>query len=244
MTTSLLVTEFLYKVQIALSALISAMLLAPSTSSQMPVENDTFEKTARTEYVTNPAETLANDVYNLAANPVGNKERGEKFNKWFWDMVGCADDDGSFNAKKLNGAPIGFDLPNKDYKQLAADIICTFDKNGDNRVDWREYHEKSDALVNQKAGRTLSLSEKDAFNKDFFIPWFDGFGFDREPNDYSIDEVAASLYALDNLSCGGNGYIRGDILIEELGYVMDHGEPDANFELTRAKYYSENNIKL
>jgi len=243
MNTPLLITAFLYKMQTTLAALVSAMLLAPSTSAQMPVQKDIFEKSARTEYVTNPADSLSDNVYVLNEDlPVGNKERGEFFNNWFWAMFACADDNGEFQDSKLGNAPKFIKVPNKDYKQLAADIICTFDKNGDNKVDYSEYVNKSDALVNQKAGRTLSLSEKDAFHKNFFIPLFHGFGFDREPNDYSVDEVAATLYALDQYSSLGKGILSGEELIKELGYVLEHGKPDMCFQKSRVDYYDNNNL--
>ncbi|MBQ6516704.1 hypothetical protein IJI31_05945 [bacterium] len=235
-----------YKSNTGKAALISAMLLAPSTSSQMPVEKDTFEKSAKTEYVTNPSDTLADDVYDLAANPVGNKERGEFFNKWFWQMVACANEDGSFNADKMNGASLYFRFPEKDYKQLAADIICTFDKNGDNKIDYYEYAKKSEQLVNEKAGKTLSADVIGQFHSNFFAPWFNGFDYDREKNEYNINEVAATLYALDcfsSTSTSGKGYICGDKLLYELGYVMDNGKPDICFEKNRIRYYNEYVIK-
>lgn len=48
---------------IGIAVLISATLLAPSTSAQMPVQKDTFEKSVRPEYVINPVDTLGEDVY-------------------------------------------------------------------------------------------------------------------------------------------------------------------------------------
>lgn len=232
---------------IGIAVLISATLLAPSTSAQMPVQKDTFEKSVSTEYVTNPVDTLGDDVYVWNETEiVGNKERGEKFNKWFWQMLDCANPDGSFNAKKLNGASIYFEFPNKDYKQLATDIISTYDKNGDNKVDYYEYSTKSERLVNAQAGKTFSLEAMKQFENVYFLPWFKGFDYDRTPNFYSVDELAANLYAMDRLSSGtddGRGYIRGDRMLYELGVVMDKGIPDATFEKSRIDYYKKNVIK-
>lgn len=244
MTVILLITAFLYEVQTALATLISAMLLAPSTSAQMPVQKDTFEKSAKTEYVSNPVDTLGDDVYVLNETELtGNKERGEKFNKWFWQMVGCANEDGSFNAGKLNGAPICFDIPNKDYKQLATDILSTFDQNGDNKVNYTEYREKSEQLVNQQAGQKLPISVLDEFHKDFFWPWFHGFNYDKNRDLYSVDELAATLFAMDRISSGtndGRGYISGDKMLYELAYVLDNGIPDGSFQNSRDDYYIKN----
>jgi hypothetical protein len=53
------------------------------------------------------------------------------------------------------------------------------------------------------------------------------------------------LYALDDISGSsenGNGYIRGDRLLYELGVVMDKGRPDNCFQNSRIKYY-ENNVR-
>jgi Ca2+-binding EF-hand superfamily protein len=246
MTTSLLITAFFYKVQTALATLISAMLLAPSTSAQMPVQKDTFEKSAKTEYVSNPIDTLGDDVYVLNETElVGNKERGEKFNKWFWQMVGCANEDGSFDYDKLGNSPLYFKFPEKDYKQLATDIISTFDQNGDNKVNYGEYVEKSEQLVNQQAGKRLPISEMDEFRNDLFLPWFNGFDYDKNKDSYSVDELAATLYALDNISGtnkDGNGFIRGDRLLYELAYVLDKGRPDVAFQNSRVDYYVKNVI--
>jgi len=246
MTTSLLITAFFYKVQTALATLISAMLLAPSTSTQMPVQKDTFEKSDRFEYVTSPVDTFGDDVYVLNETELtGNKERGEKFNKWFWQMVGCANEDGSFNAGKLNGASIYFEFPDKDYKQLATDILSTFDQNGDNKVNYTEYREKSEQLVNQQAGQKLPISVLDEFHRDFFWPWFHGFDYDKKHDLYSVDELAATLFAMDRISSGtydGRGYIRGDKMLYELAYVMDKGRPDVTFQNSRVDYYVKNVI--
>ena len=229
------------------AALISAMLLAPSTSAQRPVQKDTFEKSDRFEYVTNPSDTLGDDVYVWNETElVGNKERGDQFNKWFWQMVFCANDDGSFNADRLNGASMYFRFPDKDYKQLATDIISTFDKDGNNKVDYAEYSSKSEQLVNAQVGKTLSVDVLNKFNDNFFYPWFKGFDFDRTPDFYSVDELAATLYALDDISgssVDGNGYIRGDKLLYELGVVMEKGRPDISFEESRIDYYNKNVIK-
>lgn len=164
---------------IGIAVLISATLLAPSTSAQMPVQKDTFEKSVRPEYVINPVDTLGEDVYVWNETElVGNKERGEKFNKWFWQMVGCADDDGNFDAKKLNGAPLCFEFPEKDYKQLAADIMSTFDKDGDDKVNYYEYSTKSEKLINAQAGQILPQNVLNEFNNDLLLPWFKGFDYD------------------------------------------------------------------
>lgn len=247
MTVILLITAFLYEVQTALATLISAMLLAPSTSAQMPVQKDTFEKSAKTEYVSNPVDTLGDDVYVLNETELtGNKERGEKFNKWFWYMVGCANEDGSFNYDKLGSESLYFRFPEKDYKQLATDIISTFDQNGDDKVNYGEYVEKSEQLVNQQAGRRLPISVMDEFRNDFFLPWFNGFDYDKNKDSYSVDELASTLYALDCFSCSssaGKGYIRGDKMLYELAYVMDKGSPDASFEISRVDYYKKYVIK-
>lgn len=244
MTTSLLVTAFLYKVQIALSALISAMLLAPSTSAQTPVQKDTFEKSDRFEYVTNPSDTLGDDVYVLSETElVGNKERGEQFNKWFWNMVFCANDDGSFNYDALGDKSLYFRFPEKDYKQLATDIISTFDKDGDNKVDRFEYTKKSEQLVNTEIGKNLSADQLAQFHSTFFGPWFWGFDYDNKTDFYSVDELAATLYAMDRISSGtydGRCYIRGDKMLYELGYVMDNGRPDYSFQDSRIDYYKNN----
>ena len=233
-----------HKGNIGKAALISAMLMTPNTASQMPtLENDTFERSPKTEYVTEPNDDIyADSVYVVNSAPVGNKERGEKFNKWFWDMLFCANDDGSFNANNLNGASFVFEIPNKDYKQLATDIVSTFDKNGDNKVNYDEYTKKSEELVNQKAGRKLNGDEMHGFYTDFFIPWFKGFNYDRNPDEYSVDEVAASLYALDQYSSFGKGALRGDKLLLELGYVMDNGSPDRSFQASRTEYYTNHNL--
>lgn len=229
------------------AALISAMMFAPSTSAQMQsLEKDTFERSPKIEYVTEPNDRFADDVFVLNAEPVGNKERGEKFNKWFWQMVACANDDGSFNVDKMNGASLYFRFPEKDYKQLAADIICTYDKNGDNKVDYYEYAKKSEQLINEKAGKPLSADVIGQFHSDFFAPWFNGFDYDREKEEYNINEVAATLYALDCFSSstsGGKGYLKGDNLLYELGYVMDNGKPDKCFQDSRIEYYNKYVIK-
>ena len=229
------------------AALISAMMMAPSTSSQMPAQKDTFEKSDRFEYVTNPSDTLGDDVYVWNETElVGNKERGDQFNKWFWQMLDCANPDGSFNADRLNGASMYFRFPDKDYKQLATDIISTFDKDGDNKVDYAEYSSKSEQLVNAQAGKTLPLETIKQFRDVYFLPWFKGFDYDRTPDFYSVDELAATLYALDCFSSSsydGKGYIRGDKMLYELGVVMDKGSPDAPFEKSRIDYYNKNAIK-
>lgn len=233
----------LFLTMIIKAALLSAMMMVPNTASQMPtLEKDTFERSPKTEYVTEPNDNYIDSVYVLNNEPVGNKERGEKFNKWFWDMIACANDDGSFNAQNLNGASIDFEIKNKDYKQLAADIVSTFDKNGDNKVNYSEYTKKSEELVNQKAGRNLNYYEMREYYDNFFRPWFNSFDYDRNYDEYNIDEVAATLYALDKSSSGGNGYIRGDKLLQELGYVMDNGRPDVKFQNNRTTYYINNKI--
>lgn len=164
---------------IGIAVLISATLLAPSTSAQIPVQKDTFEKSVRPEYVINPVDTLGEDVYVWNETElVGNKERGEKFNKWFWQMVGCSDEDGNFDAKKINGASIYFEFPDKDYKQLAADIMSTFDKDGDEKVNYYEYSTKSEKLINAQAGQTLPQNVLNEFNNDLLLPWFKGFDYD------------------------------------------------------------------
>ena len=231
---------------IGIAVLISATLLAPSTSAQMPVQKDTFEKAVSTEYVTNPVDTLGEDVYVWNETEiVGNKEKGEKFNKWFWQMVGCADDDGNFDAKKLNGASIYFEFPDKDYKQLAADIMSTFDENGDNKVNYYEYATKSVNLVNAQARQILPQSVMNEFKRDLFIPLFNGFDYDDNKNEYDVNELAATLYALDcysSSSSGGKGYICGHNLLRELNYVIDNGRPDISFRKSRIEYY-ENNVR-
>lgn len=240
MTTTLLVLAFFCKVRIALAALISAMMLAPSTSAQTSnIERDTFEYSPKTEYVTNPADTLADDVYDLAANPVGNKEKGEFFNKWFWAMVGCVDENGKFQDSRLNGAPKYIKVPNMDYRQLAADIMCTFDENGDNKIDYTEYANKSEQLMNKKAGRTLPPDVLLNFHREFFSPLFDGFDYDRNLKEYNIDEIAATLYALDRYSSSGQGILSGEKLMNEVNYVIENGKPDKSFRWSRAIYYDE-----
>ena len=246
MNTPLLITAFLYKMQTTLAALVSAMLLAPSTSAQMPVQKDIFEKSARTEYVTNPADSLSDNVYVLNEDlPVGNKERGEFFNNWFWAMFACADDNGEFQDSKLGNAPKFIKVPNKDYKQLAADIISTFDQNGDYKVNIHEYGQKSRNLVEQKVGQALSTDLTNQFYDNYFIPWFKGFDYDGKKDVYNVNELAATLYALDRFSSStsaGKGYIRGDKLLFELGYVMDNGYVDECFERGRTDYYINNNL--
>lgn len=223
------------------AALISAMLLVPSTSAQMPVQKDTFEKSVRTEYVTNPADTLADDVYVLTEDvPVGNKERGEFFNRWFWSMVACADDNGEFQDSKLGNAPKFIKVPNGDHRQLAADIICTFDENGDNKVSYGEYVEKSVSLLEQKSGKKIMLKESEELQKTFLLPLFDGFDYDRNKKEYTLDEVAATIYALDQYSSLGKGILSGETLLEELNYVFEKGRPDFTFEHNRAEYYKNN----
>lgn len=244
MTTFLLITTFLYKVQTALAALISAMLLAPSTSTQMPVQKDTFEKSDRFEYVTSPVDTLGDDVYVLDETElVGNKERGEHFNKWFWQMLDCANSDGSFNYDALGDASLYFRFPEKDYKQLATDIISTFDINEDNKIDFHEYVSKSEDLINAQAGKTLSREVMAQFHETYFLPWFKGFDYDDNKKEYNVDELAATLYAMDRISSGtydGRGFISGDQMLYELGYVMDNGRPDVSFEKSRIDYYNKN----
>lgn len=231
---------------IGIAVLISATLLAPSTSAQMPVQKDTFEKSVRPEYVINPVDTLGEDVYVWNETElVGNKERGEKFNKWFWQMVGCSDEDGNFDAKKINGASIYFEFPDKDYKQLAADIMSTFDKDGDEKVNYYEYSTKSEKLINAQAGQILPQNVLNEFNNDLLLPWFKGFDYDDNKREYDINELAATLYAMDRISSGtndGRGYIRGDRMLYELAYVIDNGRPDISFRKSRIEYY-ENNVR-
>jgi len=126
---------------------------------------------------------------------------------------------------------------------LETDIISTFDKDGDNKVDYHEYIRKSEVLVDAQVGKTLSVDVLNKFNETFFYPWFKGFDYDRTPDFYSVDELAATLYALDDISGSsenGNGYIRGDRLLYELGVVMDKGSPDVSFEKSRIDYYNKN----
>ena len=71
----------LFLTMIIKAALLSAMLMVPNTASQMPtLEKDTFERSPKTEYVTEP-NNYVDSVYVLNSEPVGNKERGEKFNR-------------------------------------------------------------------------------------------------------------------------------------------------------------------
>jgi len=231
-----------HKSNVGKAALISAMMMVPNTASQMPtLDKDTFERSPKTEYVTEPNNYI-DSVYVLNSEPVGNKDRGEFFNRWFWAMFACVDDNGEFQDSRLGNAPKYIKVPNKDYKQLAADIICTFDKNGDNKVNYKEYTEKSEELVNQKAGRNLSYFEMEKFYDNFFTPWFKGLNYDRNKDEYSVDEVAATLYALDQYSSGGDGILSGEKLIKELSYVMDNGYPDVNFQNNRTTYYINNKI--
>lgn len=160
-------------------------------------------------------------------------------------MVGCADDDGNFDAKKLNGAPLCFEFPEKDYKQLAADIMSTFDKDGDDKVNYYEYSTKSEKLINAQAGQILPQNVLNEFNNDLLLPWFKGFDYDDNKREYDVNELAATLYALDcysSSSSGGKGYICGDNLLRELNYVIDNGRPDISFEKNRIEYY-KNNIR-
>lgn len=222
------------------AALISAMMFAPSTAAQMQtLDHDTFERSPKMEYVTEPNDRFADDVFVVNAEPVGNKERGEFFNRWFWAMVVCVDDDGKFQDSKLGTAPKYIKVPNKDYRQLAADIICTFDKNGDNKVNYDEYIEKSKALLNQKAGKTLPPNVIDNFSREFFYPLFYGFDYDNNTKEYNIDEVAATIYALDGYSSSGKGILSGERLMNEVNYVLENGNPDECFDRSRINYYKE-----
>jgi len=236
-----------HKSNIGKAILVSAMMSAPQTAAQMQtLDKDMFEKSPKTEYVTEPNNDFVDSVYVVQDTQLkGNKERGEKFNKWFWDMVFCANKDGSFNAERLNGASLYFKFPEKDYQQLAADIISTFDQNGDYKVNIHEYGQKSRNLVEQKVGQALSTDLTNQFYDNYFIPWFKGFDYDGKKDVYNVNELAATLYALDRFSSStnaGKGYIRGDKLLFELGYVMDNGYVDECFERGRTDYYINNNL--
>lgn len=227
------------------AALISAMMFAPATSAQTSAtEQDTFVHSPKTEYVTEQNDRLSDDVFvwNADETPVGNKERGEFINRWFWAMFSCADEDGKFQDDRLGNAPKFIKVPNKDYKQLAADIICTFDKNGDNKVDFGEYLEKSNELIEQNAGRRFNLDEKREYATNYFIPWFNGFNYDFNSKEYTVDEVAATIYALDKYSSLGKGILNGEKLVKELNYVKENGSPDDCFQRNMTEYYDNNNL--
>ena len=233
-------TNVSYKSNAGKAALISAMMMAPSTAAQMQtLDKDTFERSPKMEYVTEPSDRFADDVFVVNAEPVGNKERGEFFNKWFWAMIACVDDDGKFQNSRLGSAPKYIKVPNKDYRQLAADIICTFDKNKDNKVNFTEFSEKSEALVRQKAGGSVPEAAMTKMHGEFFYPLFFGMDYDRNPREYDINEVAATLYALDGFSSGGQGFLDGEKLVYEVGYAIENGRPDKCFERSRIDYYNE-----
>ena len=92
-------------------------------------------------------------------------------------MFACMDENGKFQDSKLGSAPKYIKVPNQDYRQLAADIMCTFDKNGDNKIEYMEYAKKSEQLMNEKAGRTLPPDVLTNFHRNFFTPLFNGFDY-------------------------------------------------------------------
>ncbi|MBQ6516703.1 hypothetical protein IJI31_05940 [bacterium] len=244
------VSNISYGSGLAKAAIVSAMMAGSPSAQAQEVKADTFEIAPKTEYV-----SQVNDIYDdvfvygksdTIKNP---KARGNQFNNWVNKIMRATDDDGQIDTSKLNGTPINFMLKEgESFTDLAESIVASYDQDDDKKVDFDEFLTKSYSSI------PLNSNQGTYMSKQFYRSLDDlFFGFDinesfnkklKSKNTIDVKEVAASLMAMSGTDYDGRkpkSYIDGQQLMDEVNFMMFHGEADPEFREAQEIYYE--NIK-
>ncbi|MCQ2313911.1 MAG: hypothetical protein MJZ56_01920 [Bacteroidales bacterium] len=225
--------------QKAKAATVATLLMI--TPAGYATENDTFEKnenSVKTELVINPQSVSQTKI---------TQSEGNKFCKWFWDMIDCINDNDKFDTNIMNEKGYNYYYPEvTDYDKLAESIVKSMDKNGDNEIDKKEFIDKSIEILEQQ-GQDYSYEEEQNMKNIVLAPLFcslDYIGSAKDringTNTLNKEEIAGNLYALSKRNLK-NGRFSGSAVAEEFLNIMYNYEPTGQFESERASYLNSTN---
>jgi len=230
------ISNISYGSGIAKAAIVSAMMAGSPSAQAQEVKADTFEIAPKTEYVSQ-VNDIYDDVFVYGDTVKRGKARGNEFNKWANAIMRATDDDGQIDTSKLNGTPVNFMLnEGESFTDLAESIVASYDQNNDKKVDFDEFLTKSYSSI------PLNNNQGTYMSKQFYRSLDDiYFGFDinesfnkklKSKNTIDVKEVAASLMAMSGTDIDGRkpkSYIDGQQLMDEVNFMMFHGEADPEF---------------
>lgn len=205
-------------------------------------ENDTFEKNenpVKTELVINPQSV---------SQTKATQTEGNKFGKWFWDMIDCIDENDKFNTNYMKQQGYDYYYPEiPDFDVLAESIVRSMDKNNDNQIDLKEFSDKGIELLQKQAGVVYNIVQKERLQNNLLAPLFKGLDYIGSPTDringtntLNKEEIAGNLYALSKKNLRDGRFNGADVTKEFLN-IMYNYEPTVQFESKRASYLNSTN---
>ena len=170
---------------------------------------------------------------------------GCAFERWFWDMIDCINDEDKFDTKYMLEKGYDYYYPEiPDFDVLAESIVKSMDKNGDNEIDKKEFIDKSIEILEQQ-GQDYSWEEEQNMKNRVLAPLFRGLDYigsatDRTngTNTLNEKEIAGNLYALSKRNLR-DGHFSGSAVAEEFLNIMYNYEPTVQFESERASYKNQ-----
>lgn len=221
--------------QKAKAATVATLLMI--TPAGYATENDTFEKnenSVKTELVINPQSVSQTKI---------TQSEGNKFCKWFWDMIDCIDENDKFNTNYMKQQGYDYYYPgDHDYDKLAESMILAMDKNNDKKIDLKEFSDKGVEILQKQAGVVYNTVQKERLQDNLLAPLFRGLDYigsatDRTngTNTLNKEEIAGNLYALSKKNLR-DGCFSGSAVAEEFISIMTEGRPTGQFKTNRASY--------
>jgi len=244
------ISNISYGSGLAKAAVISAMMAGAPSAQAQEVKADTFEITPKTEYVSQPNDIYEDTfVYGKSDTIKNPKARGNQFINWANKILRATDDEGQIDSSRLNGTPVNFMLEeDESFTELAEGIVAAYDLNDDKKIDFDEFLTKSYSSI------PLNSNNGTYMSKQFYRSLDDiYFGFDinesfnkklKNKNTIDVTEVAANLMAMSGNDIDGRKpkmYIDGQYLMDQMNFMMFHGEADPEFREAQEIIYE--NIK-
>lgn len=183
----------------------------------------------------NPAPKLVYGQNDTIKNP---KARGNEFDTWVHTLLHATDDDdGIIDTSKLNGTSVNFILKEgESFSDLAEAIVASYDLNDDKKIDFDEFLTKaySPILLHSYSSGTYMSQQFYRSLDDIFFGFDINEGFNKKlkkQNTIDVTEVAANLMAMSGNLDGRKPkmYIDGQELMDQMDFMMFHGEADPEF---------------
>ena len=242
------ISNISYGSGLAKAAVISAMM-AGSPAQAQEVKADTFELSPKTEYVSE-MNNVYDDVFVCGKTDTikDPKARGEEFNNWVMNLFDAVDEDDKVDSAKMKGS-VNFYLNDAEsFTKLAESIVASFNSNDDNKIDFDEFLMKSFQSI------PLNSNENNLQRKLFYRHLdvaFTELDINESnskkakcKNTLDVNEVAANLMALSSTDYSGRKtkmYIDGQKLLDELNFMLYHGEANPDYKEAQEIIYE--NIK-